>query len=378
MKIPALVESHNHHSTSRIEAHEVSRRADAGASLPIKASLILLSLFAAIAFAYFAWPVVLPFFLAWVASMTLKPLVTWLRARHFPAGLAAALVLGCFLLGAGAGMFWLGRPAVAWAKSAPEQLPQLKQKFQKLAQPVLRFSAVASSVGNLGSGQASTNAPQTVAVKEDNQMMGTMFTWTRSLLAGIAEAIVLTFLLLASGDSFMQKLAHVMPSLKQKKRAVEISREVQHSVSRYLFTMSLINGSFGCLAALGFWAVGMPKPAMWGGVAAALNFLPFFGPTMGMIIVGLAGLLAFDTVGAALLPVGVYFLLHLGESYLVTPFALGQRFSLNQVVIFVAFIFFAWLWGIIGALLAVPLLVSVKVICERVPPLVPVAEFLSP
>jgi len=370
MKIPALVESHNHHSTSRIEAHEVSRRADAGASLPIKASLILLSLFAAIAFAYFAWPVVLPFFLAWVASMTLKPLVTWLRARHFPAGLAAALVLGCFLLGAGAGMFWLGRPAVAWAKSAPEQLPQLKQKFQKLAQPVLRFSAVASSVGNLGSGQASTNAPQTVAVKEDNQMMGTMFTWTRSLLAGIAEAIVLTFLLLASGDSFMQKLAHVMPSLKQKKRAVEISREVQHSVSRYLFTMSLINGSFGCLAALGFWAVGMPKPAMWGGVAAVL--------TMGMIIVGLAGLLAFDTVGAALLPVGVYFLLHLGESYLVTPFALGQRFSLNQVVIFVAFIFFAWLWGIIGALLAVPLLVSVKVICERVPPLVPVAEFLSP
>ena len=117
---------------------------------------------------------------------------------------------------------------------------------------------------------------------------------------------------------------------------------------------------------------------MWGGVAAVLNFLPFFGPTMGMIIVGLAGLLAFDTVGAALLPLGIYVLLHLGESYLITPYALGQRFSLNPVVIFVAFIFFAWLWGIFGALLAVPLLVSLKVICERVPTLVPVAEFLSP
>jgi predicted PurR-regulated permease PerM len=243
---------------------------------------------------------------------------------------------------------------------------------------VLRFSAVASSVGSLETGQTSTNAPPPVAVKEDNHMMGVMFTWTRSLLAGIAEAIVLTFLLLASGDTFMQKLAHVMPSRQHKKRAVEISREVQHNISKYLFTVSLINVGFGCAAGLGFWMVKMPNAAMWGGVAAILNFLPFFGPTMGIIVVGLAGLLAFDTVGAAVLPVGVYFLLHLAESYLITPFALGQRFSVNQVVIFVAFIFFAWLWGVFGVLLAVPLLVCLKVICERVPALTPIAEFLAP
>jgi predicted PurR-regulated permease PerM len=310
--------------------------------------------------------------------MTLKPPVSWLRAHHFPAALAAALVLGSFLILASLGITWMGRPAAAWAKSAPEQLPQLKQKFQKLLQPVLRFSAVASSVGNLGTGQTTTNTPAPITVKNDNHMMGAMFTWTRSLLVGIAEAIVLTFLLLSSGDTFMQKLVHVMPSRQQKKRAVEISREVQHSISKYLFTVSLTNLGFGCAAGLGFWVVKMPNPAMWGGVAAILNFLPFFGPTMGIIVVGLAGLLAFDTVTAALLPVAVYFLLHLAESYLITPFALGQRFSINQVVIFVAFVFFAWLWGVFGVLLAVPMLVSLKVICERVPKLMPVAEFLSP
>ena len=374
MKSPGLIDHGSNHTATGDTSRPVNDAAFSSARTP----LIFLALFAGIGFAYFAWEVVLPFFVAWVASMTLKPLVTWLRARHFPAALAAALVVVCLIVLVTAGISWLGRPAVEWANSAPEKIPQLKQKFQKLTQPFTRFSAVASSVGSLGSGQTPTNAPPAVTVKDDDHMMGAMFTWTRSLLGGIIEAIVLTFLLLASGDSFMHKLAHVMPNLKQKKRAVEISREVQHSISRYLFTVSLINGGFGCAAALGFWAVKMPNPAMWGGVAAVLNFLPFFGPAMGMIIVGLAGLIAFDTVGAALLPVGVYILLHMAESYVITPFAFGQRFRLNQVVIFVAFIFFAWLWGIIGALLAVPLLVSLKVICERVPSLVPVAEFLSP
>lgn len=363
---------------SRTEAEELLHHADATAFPSEKLPVIFIAIVAGIAFAYFAWPVVLPFMLAWVASMTLKPPVSWLRTHHFPTSLAAAIVLGCFLIVVGLGIAWLGRPAVAWSTSAPEQLPQLKQKFQKLLQPLLRVSTVASSVGNLGTGQTSTNTPPPVTVKEDTDMTGAMFTWTRSLLARIAEAIVLTFLLLASGDTFMQKLAHEMPSLKYKKQAVEISREVQHSISQYLFTVSLINVGFGCAAGLGFWLVKMPNAAMWGGVAALLNFLPFFGPTMGMIVIGLAGLLAFDTVGAALLPVGVYFLLHLAESYLITPFALGQRFSVNRVVIFVAFVFFAWLWGIFGVLLAVPLLVSFKIVCERVPPLVPIAKFLSP
>lgn len=351
--------------------------ADEGGPWLAKTAQVFVIILGGIAFAYFARPVVLPLLLAWIASMTLKPPVTWLRGFGFPASLAALLVLGVFLLGAGLGVMWLGRPAAAWIKSAPEQLPQLKEKYKGVLQPVLRFSAVASSMGNLEPAQTSTNAPPPVAVK-DNHVIGAMFNWTSGLLAGISGAIVLTFFLLIAGDSFVQKLTQMLPDRHHKKRAVEISQEIQHSISSYLFTVSLINAGLGCAVGTVLWLCGFPGAAMWGGVAALLNFLPFVGPIVGMAGVGLAGLLAFDTLGAALLPVGAYVILHLLESYLVTPFALGQRFRLNQVVIFVALIFFAWLWGVVGALLAVPLLVSLKVICERIPALLPVAKFLAP
>jgi predicted PurR-regulated permease PerM len=371
----------SHHSECRphemAELQKTQRCSNLGVFTFAKAAQVFIIAFGSIALAYVAKPVVLPLLLAWLASMTLKPPVNWLRTCHFPTSLAAAMVLGFFLIVAGFGTMWLGRPAAEWVKSAPEQVQQLKQKYKSFLQPVLRFSAAASNVGNLDASQNAPNAMPPVAVK-DNHMVGAMFTWTRSLLVGIGEAIVLTFLLLTSGGIFMQKLAQVMPNHQNKKRVVEISREIQHSISRYLFTVSLINFGLGCAVGLVFWVLKMPNATMWGGIAAILNFLPFFGPSVGIIMVGLAGLLAFDNFGGALLPMAVYLLLHLVESYLVTPFALGQRFSLNRVIIFVAFIFFAWLWGLIGVLLAVPLLVSVKVICERVPALLPMAEFLSP
>jgi predicted PurR-regulated permease PerM len=330
-----------------------------------------------VGFAYVARSVVLPFLVAWLAAMTLKPAVTWLRTWHCPAALAAAAAVLVFLSSVGAGVIWLGHPAVDWIKSMPEKIPQLKAKHEKVLQPVLRFTSTISSLGNFEVAPGSTNAPSPPPVK-DNHLLGTMFTWTGSLLTGIGEAVVLTFLLLAAGDSFQQKLAEAVPNAADSWRAVEISREIQRSISRYLLTVSLINAGLGLAVGSMLWVLGMPNAAMWGGVAAILNFLPFFGPTVGMLGVGMAGLLAFDTLFAACLPVGAYLGLHLAESYLVTPFALGQRFRLNLVILFAAFMFFTWLWGVVGALLAVPLLVCLKISAGHVAALKPVEDFLSP
>jgi predicted PurR-regulated permease PerM len=365
------------HPHEMLEFQKAPQPSEPPPSALAKTAQIFVIILGIITVAYVAQAVVLPLLLAWVAAMTLKPPVRWLRACHFPASLAAALVLGIFLTLAGLGTMWLGRPAVEWVKSAPEKIPQLKEKYRTALQPVLRLSAAASNMGNLDGTQNSTNPVPSVAVK-DNHMFGTMFTRTRGVLTGIGETIVLTFLLLAAGDTFNQKLAEAMPNRQHKKRAVEISREIQHSISNYLFTVSLVNVGLGCAVGTALWLLGLPNAAMWGGVAAVLNFLPFFGPLMGVCVVGVAGLLEFDTFGGALLPVTAYLGLHLVESYLVTPYALGQRFSLSPVIIFVAFIFFAWLWGVAGALLAMPLLVSLKVICERVPALQHFTRFLSP
>jgi predicted PurR-regulated permease PerM len=123
--------------------------------------------------------------------------------------------------------------------------------------------------------------------------------------------------------------------------------------------------------------MGVPNAAMWGILVAVLNFVPYFGPASGVILLAAVGLLTFDTLGKGLLPPLWYLLLHLLETNLITPVLLGRRFTLNPVVIFVSLIFWMWLWGVPGALLSVPILVSIKVVCDRVPAMSSISELLS-
>jgi predicted PurR-regulated permease PerM len=123
--------------------------------------------------------------------------------------------------------------------------------------------------------------------------------------------------------------------------------------------------------------MGVPNAAMWGVLVAVLNFVPYFGPVAGVLVLGTVGLLAFDTLGKGLLPPAWYLVLHLLEANFITPVLLGRRFALNPVVIFVSLIFWTWLWGVPGALLSVPILVSIKVVCDRAPTMSSISELLS-
>jgi len=329
-----------------------------------------------LAFAYFARGVVVPVLLACMAAMILATPVHWLLRCRIPIIIASALVVTFFVVGIGSAIVHLGRPAVEWLETAPENLPRLRAKFQHLLRPAARLTEAASTVGNLATG-APASEVQAVEVK-DNHVANTFFTWTGTLIAGVGETVGLLFLLLASGDLFLHKLVRLMPRLRDKKQAVEVSRQIQQSISTYLLSVSLINVCLGVVVGACFWALGLPNAMMWGGVTAFANFIPYLGLILGMVAVGLAGLLAFDSFGQGLLPVGVYCAVHLIEANVITPLILGRRFALNPVVIFVALIFFAFLWGVIGALLAVPLLVTLKAVCERVTALAPLGELLAP
>jgi predicted PurR-regulated permease PerM len=188
---------------------------------------------------------------------------------------------------------------------------------------------------------------------------------------------VVLYLLLASGDLFLQKLVHVMPTLSDKKRAVEISHEIQQNISNYLFSVSFINIVLGVLVGGVLYIMGVPNAAMWGLFVAVLNFVPYFGPVAGIILLATVGLLSFDSLWQGLFPPAWYLLLHLFEANLITPVILGRRFTLNAVVVFVSLIFWTWLWGIPGALLSVPILVSIKVVCDHVPAMSSVSELLT-
>jgi predicted PurR-regulated permease PerM len=193
-----------------------------------------------------------------------------------------------------------------------------------------------------------------------------------------ARSVLLpAYLFLTSGDLFLQKLVHVMPPLSDKRRAIEISREIQQNISNYLFSVSLINVALGVIVSAGLYFLDVPNAAMWGMLVAVLNYVPYFGPVVGVTLLAVVGLLTFDTLGQGLLPPLWYLLLHLLEANFVTPVLLGRRFTLNPVVIFVSLIFWTWLWGVPGALLSVPIPVSVKVVCDRVPTLSSVGELLA-
>ncbi|HEX4343129.1 MAG TPA: AI-2E family transporter [Verrucomicrobiae bacterium] len=327
-----------------------------------------------LAVCYFARIVVLPIVVAWVISLVLKPPVQWLGRLRIPSAIAALIVLIVFGGAAGFAIVTLGKPAAVWIQSAPENLPKLKEKFQAIMRPAAHLSAVASSMGNLGE-PTKTKEPTSVTIA-DNHLANSLFNWTWTFLAGVGETIALIFLLLATGDRFLQNLVHVLPTMHNKKQAVEISREIQHSVSRYLFSVTVINVCVGFIVGGALHFAGMPGAAMWGGVAAVVNYIPYLGPIVGVSAVAVTGLLAFDSIGQGLVPGAIYLAIHLTEANLITPFILGRRFTLNPVIIFITLMFFVWLWGVLGALLAVPLLVTAKVLCERIPPLSPWGELL--
>jgi len=345
---------------------------EAAKATPLQFALVALG---AVAFLYFARPVVLPIVLACVGGMTLKPLIRWLSQCHIPPALSAAVVLLLLVAGMTIGFIRIGHPALTWLSEAPQHMTELKQKGQKLFPRVARFSQAAAAVNNLGATEEEQKKAPAVELKASR--VPTIINWTGTLLAGLGEFLVLLYLMLASGDLFLQKLVRVMPTLRDKKRAVDISHEIQQQISNYLFSVSLINLGLGLIVAGGLYWLGVPNAAMWGMLIALLNFVPYFGPFAGISLLAIVGLLTFDTLWKALLPPAWCLLLHFLESNFITPVLLGRRFTLNPVVIFVSLIFWTWLWGVPGALLSVPILVSIKVFCERVPSMSHVSELLT-
>jgi predicted PurR-regulated permease PerM len=196
-------------------------------------------------------------------------------------------------------------------------------------------------------------------------------------LAKLALTLILVLFILASGDLFYEKLVRVMPTLSDKKRAVRIFRDVEFEVSRYFLTVAMINAGFGLAVGTTLALFGWATPVVWGLAAALLNFIPYVGGLVAVLIMALVGMVAFDSITFALLGPAIYIGLNVIESNFVTPLIVGRRLELNPVVILLAVTFWGWLWGIAGILIAVPFLVVVKVFADHVEGMRPVGEFLS-
>ena len=340
---------------------------------------VILVTLGTIAFLYFARPVMLPLLLAWMAATALRPAVRWLSCLHISTPVSAGIVF-CVLVGViSFGFVQLERPAANWLNQAPEHMSVLRHRFMRLFPKATHLSEATEAVTDLGATDAEKRAKEQIPVVEVKDQRGTssILNWTGTFLAGLGEVLVLIYLLLAAGDMFLQKLVRLMPTLSGKKQAVEITHEIQLSISNYLFTISIINTALGILLSIGLSLMGVPNAAMWGVLAAFVNFVPYFGPICGVVLLAAVGLLTFNSPAQGILPPLWYMALHMVESNLVTPILLGRRFWMNPVAIFVSLLFWLWLWGIPGALLSVPILVSIKVVCDRVPAISYIGELIG-
>lgn len=342
-------------------------------SFAITGLFVLASIYAI----YWAQPILMPVAAAVILYIVLWPLVRLLARLRVPTPLGAAIVVSGLLSIAATGVYFLADPAAAWLAQAPKVLSQVQAKIRA---PVEELNKARQQVEGLvetrrGSRAAApTDAGMKVGVVNAAiVVLGTVQQAGVTLLITIA----LLFLLLSSGTMFQEKLVRSLPRFRHKKAAVAITNQIQKDISAYLATVSLINAGLGLAIGLGLYAVGLPNAVLWGTMAALLNFVPYIGFAIGTTIVFIVGLLTFDTLSAALLPPLVYIFCNAIEANIVTPILLGRRLTLNAVVVFLAVLIWGWLWGVVGALLAVPLLAVMKVIADRVDGLGGLSEFLS-
>jgi predicted PurR-regulated permease PerM len=336
--------------------------------------LVTLTLLAVLYTLHLAAPFFLPIVLAILLNLLLSPVVRLLRNRlRIPDPLGAGIVLVVLLGVVGFGTYSLTPAASAWLARAPESLATLQRRIQPLRRPMERVNKAAEQVQ-----QATDLDKKTPQVEiKGPSLTKQVFGGTTALLSTGMVVIFLSYFLLASGELFLQKLVGVLPQLKDKKTAVRIVRETEAQVSVYLLVTTLINLGVGVATGVALALVGMPNPVLWGVIAAVLNFVPYIGGLVNTVILALAAFLAFEDVGQALMVPIVFTVINILEGNLITPWILGRRMQLNTVAVFVGLVFWWYLWGIPGAILAVPMMASIKITCDHIAALAPVSEFLA-
>jgi predicted PurR-regulated permease PerM len=323
---------------------------------------------------YFARTLILPFILALLLNFLLRPVVRALAKINIPEFAGAALVLVALLGSAGYGVMKLSGPAAEWINKAPESLHQIESKVGFLRRPLEGVNDAVEELKSIAR-MGAEKKPE-VEIRAPG-ITDAVLTGTREVIAKSSVMFILLYFLLASGDLFLRKLIKLFPTLHKKKEIVRITREVEHHTSRYLYTVTVINILMGVSIGVGMYLIGLPNPLLWGVMAGFLVFLPYIGPLIGISIVTLVAFLTFPNFGRILLAPGIYIALEIIQGQIVTPMVLGLRFTLNPVAIFIWLIFWAWMWGIVGAMLAFPMLTTFKILCDHIRPLAPIGEFLG-
>jgi predicted PurR-regulated permease PerM len=366
------------HEADPTRRSDLVGRTDPVLGNPLSISALILATLATVYALYVGKEVVLPIMLAVVLKLLLQPLMDFLRYRlHLPAAFAAIIMIVCLFGVIATVAFTISGPASGWISKAPEVLPLLKQKLVLLRGPIDYLQSAFKELEEVATPAGQNAEVPTVAVKDSTPVASKLAWATATVLTRLFTTMVILFFLLAAGDRLLRGLIEVLPHFSDKRQAADIAAEIQRQIGGYLFTITLMNTAVGIVTGLAMWGCGLGDPVLWGSVAFLLNYVPILGPLAGVGMFLLVGIVALPWPWAALLPAGIYLLIHIAEGEIITPLLLAKRFTLNPVLVIVSLFFWHSIWGVLGALLAVPLLAMFKITADRIKTLKPAGHIVG-
>jgi len=304
-----------------------------------------------------------PVLLAIVIGLMFGPAADWFERRRVPPALSALFVVLLLLIVIGAALVLLAVPLSEWVGKVPQMWSKLRSEAAVLKGPLDSVAALQSQVSTI----FGDTSAMTVRVADSSTITGI------ALIAPAIGAQVLLFL--ASLYFFVATRHHIRLSVlslfvsrRMRWRAAHIFSDVEQKVSRFLLTVTVVNICVGTAVTLAMWALGVPSPILWGAMAMVVNYVPYVGQAVMVVVLTSVGLATQSEIVRILLPVGCYLLISFAEGQVITPQVLGRTMTLNPFIIFLSITFWLWAWGPVGGLVAVPSLLVVQSIMAHVLP----------
>ena len=324
-------------------------------------AVIVLAALATIAALWLGQAVVAPVVLAVFVGLMLTPVAIRLETLGLPQGLSAILLVLLFVAGWAAATAVLAGPVGLWVERLPLIWRRLQMHMSDWREMIASFSDFRAQLGEI----TSNGGEVSVVVAEDGPAIPDVAWMAPSILSQTIVFLAALYFFLMTRIAIREGILRTCMTFTTRVRVARVLRDIQTEISRYLLTISVINAALGVAVAVAFQVLGVPAPMLWGALAFVLNFMIFLGPIFMVVILLGVGLATSLTTGGILLPALVYLGLNTLESQFVTPQAVGRTLTLNPLAVFVTIVFWLWLWGPVGGLIAVPSLMVVRVIWTR-------------
>jgi predicted PurR-regulated permease PerM len=318
-----------------------------------------------------------PIAISILLSLLLGPQVRWLRKHRIPESIGAGLLVFGTVTLLGIGTAFLAAPAAGWVRRGPALLSQIETKVRQVIRPFHAIQVSALKVEQAASGAgAGAGGTQKVEMQTPGLVQRVSVSTISAVGATLGVAF-LTYFLLATGQRLRRRLVGLPAELQHQERMEHALNEIERQTSRYLAFTTLISIGVGGATWVLLRVAAVPNAGLWATLAGGLNFIPYVGALVSAVLIGTAALLTFDGIERPLVVVGGFLLIHLVAGNLVTPAVLGRKLPLNTVALFICLLFWGWVWGVPGVILAVPMTVMLKVIADHVEHLRPLAVLLG-